>query len=47
MPRRQFPKRWILKSLEVSKLKLFVLELKRRGVETKITKRRVYEIMSV
>jgi hypothetical protein len=36
-----------LKSLAVVKLKLFVLELKWREVETKMTKERVYEAMSV
>jgi hypothetical protein len=36
-----------LKSFEVSKLKLFVFELKSREVETKMTKGRVYEVMSV
>jgi hypothetical protein len=38
---------WILKSFEVLKLKLFVLELKWREVKTKMTKGRVYEVMSV
>jgi hypothetical protein len=36
-----------LKSFEVLKLKLFVFELKWREVEKKMTKGRVYEVMSV
>jgi hypothetical protein len=47
MSRRRVPKKVLLKSLAVLKLKLFVFELKLRGVETKMTKGRVYEIMSV
>jgi hypothetical protein len=37
----------LLKSLVVVKPKLFVLELKRKEVETKMTKGRVYEEKSV
>jgi hypothetical protein len=38
---------WILKSFEVLMFKLFVIELKWREVKTKMTKGKVYEVMSV
>jgi hypothetical protein len=37
----------LLKSFAVLKLKLFVFELKWREVEAKMTKGRVYEMMSM
>jgi hypothetical protein len=47
MSKRRFLKQVLFKSFAGLKLKLFVFELKRREVETKRTKGRVYEIMSV